>query len=487
MQKLFYKNLYKKIQYSLLIILLSFYIINFITKYTFLSPMVMGGDDSCVFVTIGFSWLNNVLPYRDLFDHKGPILYLINMVGFSFFNNEIGIIIIEIIFSLLWVSLTLILFKKNILIGTFFILILFEILLKQTFEGGNYTEEYSILFNVISVFLYFTPIKKSYWKYIVYGIVACLCFYMRPNTSAPTLAIFILECSKNFYFKRIIYITFFVGFGFFLTSLPINIYFYLKDSLYILYQALLLQNIYYTAESILNWHTKFLNFILSHINWGIVIFLQFLVLFYMNKFRYLKKSLFITLFTLILGLISLRTYSHYLMMATIPYIFVCHLFFLIPKKQYIIYYKKIYFQLTSSCVTKEKVFFLTITILIIMWYGSYSLNLNYNVFSQTQKENYNKYFSNIGLSSNSKILNLGTHKDTSIFYYLHVLPQERSFFPQIIQPKGEEYDVYKNIDKILKSNKYDVVLLPSHIDIDLKKYGFNPVGKFKDSLIFKKN
>ena len=38
-------------------------------------------EDSSVFLYIGKRMLEGKLPYRDLFDHKGPILYLIEVLG----------------------------------------------------------------------------------------------------------------------------------------------------------------------------------------------------------------------------------------------------------------------------------------------------------------------------------------------------------------------------------------------------------------------
>lgn len=479
--------LYQKFLHIFIIIFIFLYVINFLTANSFLVPAKMEGDDSCVFVTFGFAWLNGLIPYRDIFDNKGPVLWLLNMWGFSFFNNEVGVFGIEIIVCLLWVGIIIILLRKNIFFAALSILILFELLLSSTFEGGNYTEEYSILFNMISILLYFSKIKKLYFKYMMYGLMGGLCFYLRPNVAAPTLAICILECAKNFHWKYIFKLGIFSLLGFMLVAIPFSIYFYMENSLYKFYESILLGNITYTVQSASQWYGKFVNFILGYALWGIIISLLLILLFYMKKFIFFKESLFINLFSFILGIISLRTYPHYLMIMAVPYIFICKIFTMIPKYEYLLCYDRLTLALKSKNLTKEKVLFTACLMGMLFYYAHYSLQLHYNMFSSAKKEAYEEYFSNIGLSSNSKILNLGTHKDTSIFYYLHVLPQERSFFPQIIQPKGEEYDIYKNIDKILKSNKYDVVLLPSHVDIDLKKYGFNPVGKFKDSLIFKKN
>ena len=37
-------------------------------------------EDSAIFLTFGKFWSQGLVPYRDMFDHKGPIIYLVNML-----------------------------------------------------------------------------------------------------------------------------------------------------------------------------------------------------------------------------------------------------------------------------------------------------------------------------------------------------------------------------------------------------------------------
>lgn len=45
---------------------------------------------------IGMSWLHGALPYRDLFDHKGPLIYAINAFGFWLTGNRYGILAVQL-------------------------------------------------------------------------------------------------------------------------------------------------------------------------------------------------------------------------------------------------------------------------------------------------------------------------------------------------------------------------------------------------------
>lgn len=83
------KNFFQKLGVLFVSLMVILYSTNFITKNAFLLPAKMGGDDSCIFVTIGFSWLNGLIPYRDVFEHKGPVLWILNMWGFSFLTTRL--------------------------------------------------------------------------------------------------------------------------------------------------------------------------------------------------------------------------------------------------------------------------------------------------------------------------------------------------------------------------------------------------------------
>ena len=47
-----------------------------------LYPYYFGGD-SAQFQTIGKGWSKGMIPYKDMFDHKGPIIFLLICLVFS--------------------------------------------------------------------------------------------------------------------------------------------------------------------------------------------------------------------------------------------------------------------------------------------------------------------------------------------------------------------------------------------------------------------
>lgn len=63
------------------------------------SPLYnMSGVDSSIFVMMGKMFLEGKTPYVDFFDHKGPILILVEALGLSLYpSGNTGIFIIQII------------------------------------------------------------------------------------------------------------------------------------------------------------------------------------------------------------------------------------------------------------------------------------------------------------------------------------------------------------------------------------------------------
>lgn len=75
----------------------------FASSSTLLYPQV--ADDCVVFETIGLGWLNGLVPYRDIFDHKGPLMYVIQMAGLSLGNGKIGLFLLELIFYTVYLEI----------------------------------------------------------------------------------------------------------------------------------------------------------------------------------------------------------------------------------------------------------------------------------------------------------------------------------------------------------------------------------------------
>ncbi len=116
--------------------------------------------DSSVFLYIGRQMHMGKVPYVDLFDHKGPALYLIQYLGYAIWPGSTagGVWILEVIsfflLSLLTVKLAGLVSedRRNGYLATILILIVCAF---KFYQGGNYTEEHALLWITLSAYIFF--------------------------------------------------------------------------------------------------------------------------------------------------------------------------------------------------------------------------------------------------------------------------------------------------------------------------------------------
>lgn len=102
--------------------------------------------DSAVFMYIGKGMHRGLVPYKDMFDHKGIALYFINWLG-TFVDGNIGIYLIELVgmfVATLFTYKTAALATKRTgirLLATFIVVFWCG---KHVYEGGNLTETYAL-------------------------------------------------------------------------------------------------------------------------------------------------------------------------------------------------------------------------------------------------------------------------------------------------------------------------------------------------------
>lgn len=124
---------------------------------SFSSPFRPGSSatDSSVFQYVARVIIRGGMPYRDTFDHKGPLIYLIDALGLII-NSQIGIWLIELVFIFIIFLFT---FKIARMIGSGYFsscaVVAFGVLiLSYYYEGGNLTEEYACAFIIISLYFF---------------------------------------------------------------------------------------------------------------------------------------------------------------------------------------------------------------------------------------------------------------------------------------------------------------------------------------------
>ena len=198
--------------YCLMIALL---VLLFTTKN---SPLYPFNDwcDANAFFTVGKGIFNGKVPYKDLFEQKGPLLYLIYGIGYLISHRTfLGVFIIEVIIFggglyYLFKTLRLFLSKKSAII----ILPIFSSILCtcKSFVHGGSAEELTILCFFITLYYFFKHFKlkelntkEMLFNGIVAGMILLIKYTLLGFWIAFTLSIFIDFMMKKKYKDAIVY------------------------------------------------------------------------------------------------------------------------------------------------------------------------------------------------------------------------------------------------------------------------------------------
>lgn len=153
--------------------------------------------DSGVFLYMGQSILNGEIPYRDVWDHKPPLIFYINALGLLMGGGSWwGVWILELVFLSAATGIGYELLKRQYNRFTaLFVTILWLITFSVVMEGGNFTETYALLFQYFTLIMFFTkdtsasPVRS--WALI--GAAGALSFLLRQNLIGIWVAIGLRE------------------------------------------------------------------------------------------------------------------------------------------------------------------------------------------------------------------------------------------------------------------------------------------------------
>jgi hypothetical protein len=94
------------------------------------------------------------------------------------------------------------------------------------FRDSNYTENYSLLFTILTVAIWIQARREpsSGWLYLTAGILCGLNFLLRPNSIAPQIAITLVELTEGLRLRRLTQNSRRLGLLFLGSALPLGIY-----------------------------------------------------------------------------------------------------------------------------------------------------------------------------------------------------------------------------------------------------------------------
>ena len=202
--------------------------------------------DSGVFYYVGQLISNGGVPYLDVWDHKGPILYILNFL-FGWVGYP-GLLVAEI---LLLFSAIYFLFKStNFFENDFFYIVLISFVLSYMHfsEFGNYTETWSIIFQIVAYSIIFRKmsfgIRYSNQDLIFLGALSAIIFLIRPNNVIGVVFAIYLSGALNKVKNLLLLI-----FGFLIVGIPISVWLISNEAFYAFIDQYFLYNFLYSTES----------------------------------------------------------------------------------------------------------------------------------------------------------------------------------------------------------------------------------------------
>lgn len=152
--------------------------------------------DPGVFLYVGWRILNGELPYRDVWDHKPPIIYYINALGLALTNNSRwGVWILEVVFLFLAAYLAFQLLKKIFgFYPSLISLLLWLLTLPLLFADGNFTNEYTLplQFSALWLFHGIDKNQNSWRRWFLIGLTGAVAFFTKQTAVGIWIAILLL-------------------------------------------------------------------------------------------------------------------------------------------------------------------------------------------------------------------------------------------------------------------------------------------------------
>lgn len=213
-------------------------------------------DDYVVFRAMGEGWLRGMIPYRDLFDHKGPLMYLIQMLALCINDGKVGIWLLELLFYVIYLELIYSIGRalKVTSVTNCVSIIASVVFLAAYVDNGNNVEGWSLPFITLPILLIVLYIQGQVKSIRITSLVSGMCFgcvaLLRINNGCIIIGIalgilifFIKERQYGTIIKSVIWFIF----GAFLPIIPFMIYFWYNNALYDFVYCNYIFNVHYKA------------------------------------------------------------------------------------------------------------------------------------------------------------------------------------------------------------------------------------------------
>ena len=238
--------------------LLSLFSFLFILIFDNTTPLAKGGNyiDLDIYYEIGKVMCNGKILYQDVFDTKGPFMFIIGAISYKLFKNYTAFFILDLISILLFTFSSFKIFrlyfeeKKSILLTILNILFTYSF---ATFFGSPE----GMLMGIILYFIYWILnkgfLKDNRFNFFIFGLYSGFIFLTKINylLGFGLIAIcYLISSIKNKNYKKLIQELLFFFIGFFIMFIPIIIYEIIINKPFFIIPTYLLGAIGYSKDSI---------------------------------------------------------------------------------------------------------------------------------------------------------------------------------------------------------------------------------------------
>ena len=143
--------------------LTAFLVMAICSRTSFLYPFMDGVDQNC-FMTVGKGMMNGLVPYRDLFEQKGPLLYFLHGLAWLISHDTwIGVYLLESLFLgvflwYYWKIWNLYGYRRSSMVWMPLLAVLVTV--ASSFASGDNVEEYCITLMAVSLYDYLKYLKQ---------------------------------------------------------------------------------------------------------------------------------------------------------------------------------------------------------------------------------------------------------------------------------------------------------------------------------------
>ena len=243
-----------------------------------MSPIYYSNEwaDVNVYFTIGKSILAGKVPYVDLFDHKGPLIFFLYGLGYAISGHSFfGMFLLELV---AWLFMMYALYKQASLylnqFSAFIATSIMPILLIGLMKTGGSAEEFILTIQCVGFYLFAVyyntkrPGKHPLKYMFVHGFLCSIVIFTKINLiviwmfplAGILLCILIAKEYKNFFLNILTFIL-----GILVIALPVCLYFYLNDALKNAYDTYIVLNSKYADIMTISETVRLLSFKLLYL------------------------------------------------------------------------------------------------------------------------------------------------------------------------------------------------------------------------------